>query len=130
MYKAGIKHLKDYSFSVKSCGQEFIIDAKGEVGITPPDTLLAALASCIGVYIRKYSEGSKLGLDNFEVWAEAEFPKDPPMSFKEINIFIDLKGIKLDERRVKALLEFVKNCPVHNTLEGAPAVKIRLADGN
>lgn len=130
MYKVEVKYLKDSSFSVKSSGQEFIIDAKGKEGITPPDALLAALASCIGVYIRKYSEGAKLGLENFEVWAEAEFSKEPPVSFKEIKIVINLKGIKLDERREKALVEFVKNCPVHNTLEGAPVVRIRLSDGN
>jgi len=130
MYAAEIKHLKDFSFSVNSSGCEFVIDAKGKDGITPPDTLLAALASCIGVYIRKYSEGSKLGLENFSVHAEAEFSKEPPMCFKEIKVSIDLKGAKLDDRRLKALVEFIKNCPVHNTLAAHPSVEIKINNGN
>ena len=128
MYKVEVKHEKDLLFSVKSSNYEFVIDAKARDGITPPDTLLAALASCIGVYIRKYSEGGKLGLENFEILAEAEFSKEPPLSFKEIKVSIDLKGAKLDERRKDALLEFVKNCPVHNTLEGKPQVEIKIYD--
>lgn len=40
--------------------------------------------------------------------------------------FRDLKGAVLDERRRKALLEFVKNCPVHNTLKVNPLVDIKL----
>ena len=56
---------------------------------------------------------------------EGEFAKDP-YSFKVINVSIDLKGEKLDERRSKALLEFIKNCPVHNTLKGNPEVEIKL----
>lgn len=130
MYKVELKHIKDFQFSVKSSGYEFAIDAKDKDGISPPDTLLASLASCIGVYISKYSEGSKLGLNNFEISAEAEFQKEPPFLFKEISVSIDLKGIKLDERREKALLEFIKNCPVHNTLEAKPEVIVKLKDGN
>ncbi|MCX5700696.1 MAG: OsmC family protein [Candidatus Omnitrophica bacterium] len=130
MYKIAVKHVKDYAFKVKSSGYEFAIDAKGKEGITPPDTLLAGLASCIGVYVTKYSEGAKLGLENFEIIAEGEFSTDAPVRFKEVSITIDLKGAKLEERRANALMEFIKNCPVHNTLENKPEVKIRINDGD
>jgi len=130
VYKVELRHKKDLTFSVKSGGYEFAIDAKGKDGISPPDALLASLASCIGVYISKYSAGSKLGLEDFEVSAEAEFTKESPFLFKEIKVTIDLKGFELDERREKALFEFIKNCPVHNTLEAKPEVKIELKDGN
>ena len=126
MYQVKIAHIKDVSFEVQSGSANFIIDAQPG-GLTPPDALLAALGSCVGVYIHKYSQGSKLGLENFDISVEAEFAKESPIGFKEIKVAVDLKGAKLDERRKLALLEFVKNCPVHNTLRGDPEVKIKLS---
>jgi len=126
MYRVEVKHIKDYAFQAKSGGQEFSIDAKAKDGISPPDVLLASLGSCLGVYIRKYAEGAKLALENFSITVEAEFSKEPPMCFKMINVSLDLKGAALDERRKSALLEFIKNCPVHNTLKGNPAVEVKI----
>lgn len=125
MYRVEVIGNPDSSFKVKTADYEFTIDLKGK-GISPPDTLLASLASCIGVYIRKYSEGPGLKLDNFIVRAEAEFCQDKPVGFKKINVSIDLKGTQLDERRRNALLEFIKNCPVHNTLHMNPDINIKI----
>jgi len=127
MYHVDISHSNDLTFNVKTQSQECIIDAKGKQGLTPPDVLLAALGSCVGVYIRKYSETAKLDLSDFNITVEAEFAKESPLSFKLINVSIGLKGSQLDERRKKALLEFIRNCPVHNTLKGNPQVEIKLA---
>jgi uncharacterized OsmC-like protein len=125
MYKVEVKHKSEMAFEVASEGGVFMIDAKAHCGTTPPDALLAGLASCVGVYIRKYAEGAKLTLDNFTVSAEAEFAKDP-LCFKEIRVVVDLKGSDLNEQRKEALLRFIKNCPVHNTLHANPSVDIKL----
>lgn len=124
MYRVDITHTQDYSFKVKSKDYEFVIDSKGISGVTPPDTLLAGLASCVGVYIRKYAEGAKLKIENFSISVEGDLCKEPPARFKEINVSVDLKGFILDQRRKKSFLEFIKNCPVHNTLESHPEIKI------
>ncbi len=124
MYKVDVTHKKEMVFAVSAGGGSFTVDAAGKEGVTPPDVLLAGLATCVGVYIRKYCQGASLSLDNFGVSARAEFTKEPPYCFKEIEVAVDLGGASLDERRKKALLEFVKNCPVHNTLKGDPAVTI------
>jgi uncharacterized OsmC-like protein len=126
MYKVRIDHKKDYEFGVKAGESEFAIDAKGK-GLTPPDALLVALASCVGVYIRKYAEGAKLQLDHFSVTAESEFSKEPPFCFRNIAVSVDLRGAQIDERRKKSLAEFLKNCPVHNTLKANPEVDLRIA---
>ena len=126
MYKSTIKHTKDFVFTASSEGGTFVIDAKGKEGITPPDTLLASLGSCIGVYIRKYAEGAKLALEDFSLSLEAELSKEAPVSFRLIRVSVDLSASGLDERRIKALAEFIKNCPVHNTLHGNPQVEIEL----
>ncbi len=125
MYRVSITHEKDHKFLTKSGDYEFVIDAKAK-GLTPPDALLAALGSCVGVYIRKYAEGAKLDLANFDITVEAEFSKEAPMSFRTIDVVVNLKDAQLDERRKQALLTFVKNCPVHNTLKLNPEVRIHL----
>ena len=126
MYKAEVTHIKNLSFCVKSGSREFIIDAKGIDGVSPPDALLASVGSCLGVYIRKYAQGAKIALENFSIAVEAEFTKETPMRFKIINVAVDLKNSGLDLPRKNALLEFIKNCPVHNTLKGNPQVEIKI----
>ena len=96
-------------------------------GISPPDALLASIGSCIGVYVRKYAEGAKLELGEFDVTVQGEFTNEKPVCFKQIDVSIDLKGFKLDERRQKPFMEFIKNCPVHNTVKSNPAIDINLA---
>lgn len=125
MYKVQITHNQDLAFTVKSGESEFIIDAKGK-GLTPLDALLAGLGSCLGVYIRKYAQGSKISLENFKLNVFAELSNESPFSFRKINVDIDLKNSGLDERRQKALLEFIKNCPAHNTLKGNPLIEFKL----
>lgn len=127
MYRVDIENNQDSTFTVKSQNHEFLIGLKGN-GITPPDTLLAALGSCIGVYARKYADSAKLGLDKFRISVNAEFCADTPIRFKNIEVSIDFKGSMLDERRKKAFLEFIKNCPVHNTLKGNPGIEVRISD--
>lgn len=125
MYKIEIKNTGSYSFDVVSGNQSCAVDMKPG-GMTPPGMLLAGLGSCVGVYIRKYADGAKLALGEFKVTVEADFTKDSPARFQEIRVAIDLKGAVLDDRRKKALVDFVRNCPVHNTLKASPAVDIAI----
>lgn len=115
-----------YCFKVKSKRYEFAVDMKGEQGISPPDALFASLGACIGVYIRKYAEGAKLSIPEFKIEVYAEFSKESPVCFKKIEVAIDLKGAVLEDRRLKSMLGFIKNCPVHNTLKNNPEVEIKI----
>jgi uncharacterized OsmC-like protein len=123
VYKIEITHDKDLAFLAKNGDQEVLIDAKGD-NFNPPNLLLAALGSCIGAYLRKYSEGSNINLAKFSILIEAEFSKEKPLSFREINVYINLKESQIDERRKEPLLNFIKNCPVHNTLKINPVINI------
>lgn len=127
MYKVEISSKTGYVFKVESGKHSFIVDMNKEAGLTPPDVLLASLGTCVGVYIRKYAQGSKLELGEFQVSIEAEFSKETPVCFKEIKVIVNLNGTVLDERRINALKEFVKNCPVHNTLKSEPQVDIQIS---
>jgi uncharacterized OsmC-like protein len=81
----------------------------------------------MGVYIRKYCEGARIPIPGFTVAVEADFAKEPPFRFKDIKVSIDLKGATIDGRRKAALIEFIKNCPVHNTLKNAPDFIIKIS---
>ena len=125
MHRVQIIHNQDLAFTVKANDAEFIIDAKGQ-GLTPLDTLLAGLGSCIGVYVCKYAEGAKLNLENFKLDVSAQLSSEPPFSFRKISVDINLKNSGLPDLRQKALLQFIKHCPAHNTLKGNPEIEFTL----
>ena len=64
----------------------------------------------MGIYVLKYAEGTKLALNEFGVSVDAYLSKEPLVYFRKINVKIDLKLKKLDERRLNPLYEFIKNC--------------------
>lgn len=117
MYKVVVNGRNSTEFKVRAGNYEFNIDSEGNNGITPPDTLLASLASCIGVYIRKYCRNTSIDLKEFEITVEGELSGDKPVSFRKIYAKIDFKGAPLDEMRRRSVISFIKNCPVHNTLK-------------
>lgn len=125
MYSVDITNTEKGAFKVNSEGYEFIVGGKDQ-GASPPGTLLAGLGTCLGVYIRKYSESAGLGLKDFGIKVQADFVKEPKVHFKDINVSIDFKGASIDERRKGAILNFIKNCPVHNTLKASPNININL----
>lgn len=129
MYQAEVFCAKDMFFKVKANAFEINIDGKGGT-ISPLETLLAALGTCAGVYIRKFAESTKLPLDNFIVKVEAELTDKAPFRFDQINLSIDLQGVSLDESRKESLLRFVRNCPVHETLKANPEMVINIKDSS
>ena len=65
-------------------------------------------------------------VDFIKIYVSAELCTESPVSFKQISVSIQLKECSLDARRQKALLEFIKHCPAHNTLKGNPQVEFKL----
>ena len=123
MYKVRVSNDGTTKFNVETGNYEFIIDSEGNNGITPPDTLLASLASCMGVYIRKYCKNTNLDIKHFEIILKAELSIEKPIRFKEIHARIDFKGQIVDEMRQRSIIAFLKNCPVHNTLQNQPKIE-------
>jgi len=126
MYSVNIRSERQSEFKVRSENQEFTIDSEGEKGITPPATLLAALGSCVGVYIRKYCKNTSFDIKEFNVTVEAELSADKPVRFTKIYVKINITGGQIDEMRKKSILSFVKNCPVHNTLKLATDIETEI----
>ncbi|MCX5748967.1 MAG: OsmC family protein [Candidatus Saganbacteria bacterium] len=122
MYKVKVKNNGGMVFTAKSEHGEIKIDAEGKA-IEPLETLLAALGSCTGFYIRKYAQSANIRMDMFTLDLEAELAKGFPSYFKKIKMSIDLNGAVLSDLQKTAMMEFIKNCPVLNTLDNEPAVE-------
>lgn len=123
MYKVELENKGDLFFNAKSKDYVFNIDPKGK-GMSPPDVLLASLGSCLGVYLRKYLENSDLAINEFKITVEADLSQETPVCFREINVKIDTRDVRLDDKRKNAIIEFIKNCPIHNTFKYNPVVNI------
>jgi len=126
MYHVQVNSAGGYLFDVQAKGGALKADMRGVSGITPPDLLLASLGTCLGVYLQKYAEGARLTLKEFSIAVTADFAQEAPVCFRKISVNIDLKGLKLDTRRQSALSEFIKNCPVHNTLKNNPEIGVNI----
>ena len=95
--------------------------------MTPPEFLLASLATCVGFYAAKYLETRKLSSDGLEVRVEAEKAAQPARLAK---FRIELSVPGLDPAHEAGILRAAKACLIHNTLINAPAVETVLLTGH
>ena len=132
MYEVDVDYENSFHYKVTSLNYEIKVDFpnpdKAIEGITPPALLLASLGSCAAVYLERYLNGAKIKFDKFTVKVKSEICPETPHYLKNIALTINLPGLKLEQKRYNALLEFIKNCPVHNTLKHNPVVDINLEE--
>lgn len=126
MYQAEIKNDGTAVLKVNSQGFEFDMDLDGD-GIHPPDTCLIALGTCAGVYVRKYFGNAKEKPQGFKikVWGDLDGDKGS-YKFKKIYMEIEIKGLQLDEMHKAALLRFIDNCPVYNTVKANAVMDVKI----
>ena len=118
--------VKDAQFMVNARGHQMICDQPAEnggedAGMTPPEFLLASLATCAGYYAAQYLKTRGLKADGLSVKVIASKAVRPARldSFQ-----IDVTVPHVEERHQAGLLRAVKSCLVHNTLLGAPTVDV------
>lgn len=118
--------LKGTQFTVIARGHQIIcdqpIDNNGaDTGMTPPEFLLASLATCAGYYAAQYLKTRGLSAEGLEVSVTAEKAKQPA----RLGLFqIDLQMPELEERHREGVLRAAKACLIHNTLLHAPEINI------
>jgi putative redox protein len=119
-YAGGVK------FEVAARGHRVVCDQPAEnggadEGMTPPDFLLASLATCGGYYAAQYLKARGLSTEELQVRVTAQKAQQPARlgSFR-----IEVSVGSLDERHEAGLLRAVKACLIHNTLMAAPQVEI------
>jgi uncharacterized OsmC-like protein len=126
MYRVEIKS-QNSVFEVVSQGNKIEVDTAGDSGFSPLNLFLAGLGSCVCVYVEKYLKGRGIKNPGFKLTAESEFCRQLPFRFEKIRLNLNLKGTALEERDRKRLTEFVKNCPVHQTVVNNPQIQLYIS---
>lgn len=113
-------------FGVEARGHRLICDQPidnggSDAGMTPPEFLLASLATCAAYYAAQYLKARQLPADDLKVRVSAEKAHQPARlgSFR-----IEVTTPGLDERHQAGIIRAAKACLIHNTLLGHPSIEV------
>jgi len=120
-----VRHLHGVKFEAEARGHRIICDQppsnQGEdAGMTPPELLLASLATCAGFYAAQYLKNHKLSQDGLEVVVHAE-KAAAPARLGSFRIEVTVPGLPADDEA--GLLRSVNACLIKNTLAMPPAIE-------
>jgi uncharacterized OsmC-like protein len=115
-------------FEVTARGHRVVCDqppANGgaDTGMTPPEFLLASLATCAGFYAAQYLNARKLPADGLKVTVTAGKAQQPA---RLDGFRIEVHVGELEPRHEEGVLRAVKSCLIHNTLAAHPSVEIAI----
>ncbi len=122
-----IEYLGGVKFQAEARGHKVICDQPldnggTDMGMTPPEFLLASLGTCAGFYAAQYLRTRNLPTEGLRVHVSAE-KATQPARLGSFRIEVEAPGTGADERHREGVLRAVKACLVHNTLVHAPAVE-------
>jgi len=122
------KYLGGSRFDASTRGHSVVSDQPldhqgGDLGMTPPELLLSALATCAGYYAAEYLKTRHLSTEGLAVHVVAEKALHPARlaSFR-----IEVATEVLDDHHSAGLLRSVHACLVHNTLLHKPSIEVVL----
>lgn len=124
MFKASIENRGDSKYYATTRHYGFVLDTEGN-GANPVDTLLASLCGCLGHYVRDYLVGHQIAHTGFAIEAEAGVAPDKAR-LAGINVRINPKDARLNDRQAAEMLTFIEKCKVHNILKEYPGVTVSL----
>lgn len=121
-------YLGGAKFEVEARGHKMVCDQPldnggADAGMTPPEFLLASLASCAGYYAAQYLISRHLPVEDLHIRVTAQKALQPA---RLASFGIEVTAPGLDERHQAGLFRAVKACLVHNTLLGGPHIEIML----
>ena len=123
------RYLESSKFEISARGHRVICDQPADnggsdEGMTPPEFLLASLASCAGYYAAQYLNARGLPAEDLSVRVTADKAQHPARlaSFR-----IEVTAPGLDEHHQAGILRAVKSCLIHNTLLHLPTVEVEVS---
>ncbi len=113
-------------FEVAARGHRVICDQPidnggSDEGMSPPEFLLASLATCAAYYAAQYLKARGLPTEGLEVGVSAEKARQPA---RLGSFHIEISTASLDQRHQAGVLRATKACLIHNTLLGAPSIEV------
>lgn len=110
-------------------GGEITIDGDTVVGPSPMDTLLLALAGCMGADVCSILESSRVPLTALEIAITGTRPADPPRRFIKIELAYRLSGPQAEHSaKVQRAVDLSRDkyCSVLHTLDPELDLEIRV----
>ena len=126
-----VEHLGAVQFEIRARQHTIVSDQPPEngghdEGMTPPELLLASLASCAGFYAAQYLRKFKLATEGTRVKVTAEKAKDPA---RVENFRIEIESpVELSDEHRAGVERAVHHCLIHNTLLHPPKIGIEVRD--
>ncbi|HEV3200091.1 MAG TPA: OsmC family protein [Bryobacteraceae bacterium] len=122
------QYIKDSKFEVAARSHRVICDQPvdnggSDAGMSPPEFLLASLATCAAYYAAQYLKARNLPAQDLKVRVNAEKAMQPAR-LASFHIEVTVPG--LDDHHQAGILRAVKSCLIHNTLLGSPAIEITI----
>ena len=119
------------AFQVSARGHRITCDQPKEnhgadSGMTPPELLVASLATCAGYYAVQYLLTRGLPTNGVEVRVTANKALKPAR-LGDFRIEVNVPGV--DEQHEAGILRAVKACLIHNTLLNTPAIETLVHTG-
>jgi uncharacterized OsmC-like protein len=119
-------YLGHSKFQVTARGHVAICDQPidnggSDEGMSPPEFLLASLATCAAYYAAEYLKARKLPAEDLQVRVSAEKAAQPA---RMASFQIEVMTPGLDERHQAGILRAAKGCLIHNTLLRAPTIEV------
>jgi len=122
-----VEHLGNVQFEIETRGHKILCDQpldKGgdDEGMTPPELMLASLASCAGYYAAEYLKKRGLATEGTRVRVTAD-KVFGPARLDNCQIEIDAP-VALCEEDLAGAERAVKHCLIHSTLLTPPTIGI------
>lgn len=126
-----VEHLGAVQFEIKARQHSIVCDQPPEnggfdEGMTPPELLLASLASCAGFYAAQYLRKFKLATEGTRVRVAADKAKDPA---RLDNFRIEVETpLELTTQHREGVEGAIHHCLIHNTLLHPPKIAIEIKE--
>lgn len=108
-------------------GHELPFDGTRELGASPTEGLLAALAACMGIDVVDILRKGRQDVDRCDIEVSGERRKDPPRRFTSVRLEFRLVGSELSTARVERAIELSRStyCSVWQSM--APDIELGIA---
>lgn len=129
LMEVSVVHLGSVQFEIRARQHTIVSDQPLEnggydEGMTPPELMLASLASCAGFYAAQYLRKYKLAAEGTRVRVRADKMKDPAR-MENFRIEVEIP-IELTEQHQAGVERAVEHCLIHNTLLHPPHITIEV----
>jgi uncharacterized OsmC-like protein len=123
------QYLNNVAFDVSSRGHHVMCDQPlaqggGDAGMTPPEFLLAALASCAGYYAASYLDSRGLPVHGLAVRVTAEKDAAPARLSSFRVVIKPPESVPLKHQA--GILRAASHCLIHNTLLNRSRIDVSL----